>query len=39
MYKTNAKKRIFKREIENAFSEWKYIFLFLFLITLLYNFL
>jgi len=34
MYKTNV-----KREIENAFYEGKYIFLFLFLIILLYNFL
>jgi len=39
MYKNNAKKRRFTREIETAFSEWKYIFLFIFLVILTFNFL
>lgn len=37
MYKSNARQRNFKREIETAFAEWKYIFLAIFIIILFYK--
>ena len=39
MYKTNAKERIFKRNIEDFFWECKYLFLALFLIILIFKFI